>query len=100
MVAAAIASFGSRLFMGHLRLLFSRNEMQETYGGRPTPIRSCTFRLVGLDPPFRVFPYGIGGFGRGGTPQNPDAQGGRGGVGIRNSLPWVDAKPPVMQAPV
>jgi hypothetical protein len=42
-------------------------------------------------------PYGIGfGAGNGWTPQIPDAQGGSGGVGMRNSLPWVDALPPVM----
>ena len=38
--------------------------------------------------------------GTGATPQIADAQGGRGGVGIRNSLPWVAAEPPLMQAPV
>jgi hypothetical protein len=44
--------------------------------------------------------YGIGGLGTGATPQIVDAHGGRGGVGIRNSLPWVAAEPPLMQAPV
>ena len=29
-----------------------------------------------------------------------EAQGGKGGVGISNSLPWVAAEPPLMQAPV
>src|SRR5258708_5272502 len=38
--------------------------------------------------------YGMGGFGTGATPQTADAQEGRGGVGIRNSLPWVAAEPP------
>src|SRR6266478_1947065 len=44
--------------------------------------------------------YGMGGLGTGGTPQIAVAQGGRGGVGIRNSFPWVDAEPPVMHVPV
>ena len=47
---------------------------------------------------FRI--YGIGGLGKGATPQMTDAQGGRGGVGIRNPFPWVEAEPPVMQTPV
>src|SRR5437764_15285258 len=51
-------------------------------------------------PPFSILPYGIGGLGTGGTPQTADAQGGRGGVGIRDPLPSVLAEPPVMQAPV
>ena len=46
------------------------------------------------------WPYGIGGLGTGETPQIADAQGGRGGVGISNSLPWVAAEPPLIQAPV
>ena len=51
-------------------------------------------------PPFGVLPYGIGGLGTGGTPQIALAQGGSSGVGMRNSLPWVAAEPPFMQAPV
>jgi len=49
-------------------------------------------------PPSSVLPYGIGsGPGTGATPQISGAQGGSGsGVGMRNSLPWVDALPPVM----
>src|SRR5207244_12400138 len=50
-------------------------------------------------PPFSILLYGIGGLGTGGTPQTADAQGGRGGVGIRNPLPGVLAERPVMQAP-
>src|SRR5437899_9683276 len=38
--------------------------------------------------------------GRGGTPQTSGAQGGSGGVGMRESLPCVAAEPPVMQVPV
>ena len=49
---------------------------------------------------FAVLHYGIGGLGAGATPQIADAQGGRGGVGISDSLPWVAAEPPVMQVPV
>jgi hypothetical protein len=45
--------------------------------------------------------YGIGlGLGVGATSQISGAQGGRIGVGIRNSLPWVEAEPPDMQVPV
>src|SRR5260370_24333102 len=52
-------------------------------------------------PPFRGLFYGIGlEPGTGATPQIADAQGGRGGVGISDSLPWVAAEPPLMQAPV
>lgn len=47
-----------------------------------------------------VLRYGIGGLGTGATPQIADAHGGRGGVEIRNSLPWVAAEPPLMQIPV
>src|SRR5260370_6665093 len=51
--------------------------------------------------PSRGLFYGIGlGPGTGATPQIADAQGGRGGVGISDSLPWVAAEPPLMQAPV
>ncbi|PYL33939.1 MAG: hypothetical protein DMF38_09985 [Verrucomicrobia bacterium] len=51
--------------------------------------------------PFSGLHYGIGfGLGRGATPQISGAQGGSGGVGIRNSLPWVEAEPPDMQVPV
>jgi hypothetical protein len=51
--------------------------------------------------PFDVLHYGIGlGPGRGATPQTADAQGGRGGVGIRDPFPCVAAEPPAMQAPL
>src|ERR1700704_6327233 len=49
---------------------------------------------------FNLLPYGIGLVGRGATPQMADAQGGRGGVGIRVLFPCVAAVPPVMQVPV
>src|SRR3981189_3444921 len=42
----------------------------------------------------------MGGWGRGGALQIAAAQGGSGGVGMRNSFPWVDAEPPVMHLPV
>ena len=52
-------------------------------------------------------PYGIGGLGKGATPQTADAQGGRGGVGIRKPFPCLDGEQfgsvaglQVMQAPV
>jgi len=47
---------------------------------------------------FNLLPYGIGLVGRGATPQMADAQGGRGGVGIRVLFPCVAAVPPVMQS--
>jgi len=57
--------------------------------------------LVLAFPLFRGLYYGIGlGPGTGATSQIADAQGGRGGVGISDSLPWVAAEPPLMQAPV
>jgi hypothetical protein len=51
-------------------------------------------------PSLSVSRYGIGWLGTGATSQMADAQGGRGGVGISNSLPWVAAEPPLIQAPV
>src|SRR5207302_10813473 len=51
-------------------------------------------------PPFASCTYGIGGLGSGGTPQIADAQGGSGGVGIRDELPCVAAVAPLMQVPV
>src|SRR5258705_128117 len=42
----------------------------------------------------------MGGFGKGATPHTADVHGGSGGVGMRNSFPWVDAEPPVMHLPV
>ena len=61
----------------------------------------CRARLVDLDGTSGVYRYGTGlGPGVGATPQISDAQGGRGGVGMRNSLPCVAAVPPVMQVPV
>jgi hypothetical protein len=38
--------------------------------------------------------------GKGETPQIADAQGGSGGVGIRELLPWVLAEPPVIHVPL
>src|SRR5438105_1336418 len=49
-----------------------------------------------------VLHYRIGcGLGRGARPQIAGGQVGSGrGVGIRNSLPWVEAEPPDIQVPV
>src|SRR6267143_6925559 len=50
--------------------------------------------------------YGMGIVGNGATPQIADAHGGSGGVGMRESFPWVDAEAfavpgaPVMHVPV
>jgi hypothetical protein len=72
--------------------------MQGAWGARPMP--PCLARLVCLASAVQasvLLPYGIGlGLGKGATPQIAAGQGGSGGVGIRNSFPWVDAEPPVM----
>src|SRR6059036_847921 len=50
--------------------------------------------------------YGMGGLGKGATPQIAVAQGGSGGVGMRESFPWVDAEAfavpgvPVVHVPI
>ena len=44
--------------------------------------------------------HGVGCSGNGGTPQMAVAQGGSGGVGIRELLPWVLAEPPVIHVPL
>src|SRR5260370_38462032 len=41
----------------------------------------------------------MGGLGTGWTPHTAAVQGGSGGVGIRNSFPWVDAEPPGINVP-
>src|SRR3989442_7023454 len=51
-------------------------------------------------PPFRILPYGIGGLGTGGTPQTADAHGGRGGVGVKKTLPCVLSGTAGMPAPL
>jgi hypothetical protein len=61
-------------------------------------IEGCTNSSACIGPDFCR--YGTGGLGTGARPQTADAQGGRGGVGISNSLPWVAAEPPFIQAPV
>ena len=70
----------------------------ETAGG---PHASIFGSHASSHQPSSVLPYGIGfGLGVGATPQIAVAHGGRGGVGIRNSFPWVEAVPPFMQVPV
>ena len=44
--------------------------------------------------------HGIVVWGKGGTPQMAVTQGGSGGVGIRELLPWVLAEPPVIHVPL
>src|SRR5229473_1410468 len=54
--------------------------------------------LVLAFPPFRGLYHGIGlGPGTGAASQIADAQGGSGGVGMSNSLPWLAADPPIME---
>jgi hypothetical protein len=57
--------------------------------GSSARIYSFATRTVLLFPPLRcLYYYGMGlGPGTGATPQIANAHGGRGGVGIRNSLP-------------
>ena len=43
-------------------------------------------------PPFNVLRYGIGGTGKGWTPQTADAQDGSGGVLIREPLPCLEGE--------
>src|SRR5260370_18987618 len=66
----------------------------------PSSFLRCEHERSPCIPAFEVCRYGIGALGTGGVPQIADAQGGRGGVGISNSLPWVAAEPPLVQAPV
>jgi hypothetical protein len=77
---------GLRLLRSHIRFCETDEPEKRRHG-----FRSSVFNLL---------PYGIGVIGRGATPQMADAQGGRGGVGIRVLFPCVAAVPPVMQVPV
>jgi hypothetical protein len=54
---------------------------------QPPCVRILFFPLVHFLQSSVLCTHGIGGFGTGATPQTADAQGGSGGVGIRNSLP-------------
>src|SRR5947209_2010155 len=67
--------------------------------------RWTTFDLRSSASVVQLDGQGIGGpstfaLGRGGTPQTCGEQGGSGGVGMSDSLPWVAAVPPVAQVPV
>ena len=64
------------------------------------PMSSFSFSIVRRIRSDSLLRYGIAGVGVGATPHTTVAQGGRIGVGIRNSLPWVAALPPVMHVPV
>src|SRR5438105_15478108 len=69
---------------------------------RATPMRPYLVRTRPSHLPFSVLHYRIGcGLGTGARPQIAGGQVGSGcGVGMRNSLPWVEAEPPDMQVPV
>src|SRR5258705_12679298 len=74
------------------------------YDGPPCVVgRDCEIYRHPTDPPEFPAPLSgqgvLAGLGVGETPQIADAQGGSGGVGIRNSFPWVDAGTPVIQVP-
>ncbi len=100
-----IASFRSSPFINRplaesFKFIFLCRGDKKGMEAAAAPMRSFSFSIVPHIRRGSVLHYGIGGLGTGGTPQTADAQGGRGGVGIRNSLPWVAAEPPFMQAPV
>jgi len=88
---AVIASFRSRLFMDTLGLLFPwKNDARRHGVARPHAFMSVS---AARRPCIPLWNRRVG--------QRRDtadvcAHGGRGGVGMRNALPWVDAKPPVM----
>src|SRR5258705_5639850 len=75
------------------------------YDGPPCAVGGdCEIYRHPTDPPEFPGPLSgqgvLAGLGVGETPQIADAQGGSGGVGIRNSFPWVDDEPPVIHVPV
>src|SRR5260370_2502188 len=78
----------------------SWSQIIQVGGAAAAPMRPYFVPTRSSHLPFSVLHYGIAGLGVGETPHTADAQGGRGGVGIKNSLPWVAAGPPVMQEPV
>jgi hypothetical protein len=89
-----------------LRIIDRCKASADDASARPLALRVCDagvpekrVMVFGFSP-FASCAHGISGFGTGATPQMADAQGGRGGVGINDSLPWVVAEPPVMQVPV
>src|ERR1700730_8023091 len=98
----AIASLGSSLFMDALVLtvLPSRKpgeRWSHSWDARDRRGQSCR-RWAGRGTAGTG--QGRGGRGTGGTPQMAGEQGGSGGVGMRNSFPWVEAEPPDMHWPV
>src|SRR5260370_15747687 len=56
-------------------------------------LRDGRAREADVMAPYSVLRYGIGGLGTGCGPQVSDAQGGRGGVGIRLPFTCVDGEP-------
>src|SRR4029077_16892279 len=88
------------------RITLNSNSLGKTTKGawrpRATPMRPYLVRTRPSHLPFSVLHYRIGrGLGTGARPQIAGGQVGSGcGVGIRNSLPWVEAEPPDMQVPV
>src|SRR5438552_4351546 len=97
-----IASFRSSLFMDSplaklFKFIFLCRGQERGMEAAAAPCAlNCPSHL-----PFSVSHYEIGfGLGLGGRSHTSGAQGGSGGVGIRNSLPWVEAEPPDMQVPI
>jgi hypothetical protein len=84
----------SRVKLGKARSTLMKHQCRRKNG----PLRFGTGgkSVRGARRPMHVPAYGMGGLGRGVTPQIADVQDGSGGVGIMVSLPWVDALPPVM----
>src|SRR5437588_1843985 len=105
-VTATTSIRSSRFMDRPLAESLNSNSLGKTTKGawrpRATPMRLYLVRTRPLHLPFSVLHYRIGfGLGRGARPQIAGGQVGSGrGVGMRNSLPWVEAEPPDMQVPV
>ena len=91
---ATIVSFAKSLVMSRASKRMFPNNGETRSLGFQSPCLAHHVDLYGTSGAYR---YGIGlGPGVGATPQMTDAQGGRGGVGMRKSLPCVAAVPPDM----
>src|SRR5260370_8649056 len=89
----------------HPRSLAPARPLHPRFCETDEPEKRCHW--VRGNTPVSVLHYGIGGLGTGATPQMADAHGGRGGVGIRDPFPCLDAEQfgsvgglPVMRPPL